>query len=794
MEEKYRTKYLHLLETYKARREARPLDGSADVDESYKWGIVSDCKGEKDLELVRKTLSDSRQNLMPWREKASLKDCLNKSRETLAPIIANLLHSQSPLEERLSLFSQSAQTLSVDGKSSFGSERTAAVLLTCYDPQNYCFFTPEVYDHLHCYLEDDGVKGSKYSYFRNRAKELASLITPEIRKVEDKLPQGSVKSDLLVAQDVFWEIFKNTPYILKNRVQRHIEKENDFVCTDQGTDYIWIGTKDKLIGNSECHYEFCWNGNKRAGHNYNTVFVEVHFEEKNCVLKNQYTTLLNDDPSIAKFPWTAGIKGIRLKDKGFNFVDYPNIDDLVEDAFNELKKLNEVVYPAVKQLKNIETMDQSISYYKELLLKTKNLVLTGAPGTGKTYLAKNIAASIIGCKPDEVDRIIQFGFVQFHPSYDYTDFVEGLRPKEGEDNNVGFELRDGIFKAFCEKALKNIADSEKSAKELGKEESALHALEAFLNEATDDETGDAKMFQTISKKSDFFVETYDDQRIYIVIPNNKRVKNLTIRRDDLMQALTSDKKLHNLQDVKDLFHEQNQRQQDSYILAIYKQIVGNKPINSSTVEKVGRKKFVFVIDEINRGDMSKIFGELFFSIDPGYRGIKGKVTTQYANMLTSGNAFDRYLNAADYGHFFVPSNVYIIGTMNDIDRSVESMDFAMRRRFAWKEVTAEESMAMLDTNHKLDSVMEEIKHRMLNLNHAIEEMNGLGRAYDIGAAYFMKYADYGNFDDLWQFHLEGVLSEYLRGERNAAEKLETLHKAYNNTNAPSTAKDDDNQG
>ena len=102
----------------------------------------------------------------------------------------------------------------------------------------------------------------------------------------------------------------------------------------------------------------------------------------------------------------------------------------------------------------------------------------------------------------------------------------------------------------------------------------------------------------------------------------------------------------------------------------------------STMKGEDNRTFIFIIDEINRGEISKIFGELFFSIDPGYRGEKGRVQTQYQNMIEDGDVFKK--------GFFVPDNVYIIGTMNDIDRSVESMDFAMRRRFAWAEVTAEE--------------------------------------------------------------------------------------------------------
>ena len=136
--------------------------------------------------------------------------------------------------------------------------------------------------------------------------------------------------------------------------------------------------------------------------------------------------------------------------------------------------------------------------------------------------------------------------------------------------------------------------------------------------------------------------------------------------------------------------------------------------------------------------------------------------------------------------FYVPENVYIIGTMNDIDRSVESMDFAMRRRFAWQEVTAEESYAnMIENDVEFAGIKDEIKARMFNLNNAIAKTEGLNEAYQIGAAYFRKFLDYQDeekpFECLWNNHLKGLLFEYLRGNRKAKELLEKLHEAYNKT-------------
>ena len=153
------------------------------------------------------------------------------------------------------------------------------------------------------------------------------------------------------------------------------------------------------------------------------------------------------------------------------------------------------------------------------------------------------------------------------------------------------------------------------------------------------------------------------------------------------------------------------------------------------------KKFVFIIDEINRGEISKIFGELFFSIDKGYRGEKGSVSTQYANLHETDEKF------------YIPENVYIIGTMNDIDRSVDTFDFAMRRRFRFVEVTAESQLYILDK--ELGECAEEAKTRLRNLNAAIENVQELNSHYHIGPSYFrnLKELDY-DYELLWSDYLK----------------------------------------
>ena len=443
----------------------------------------------------------------------------------------------------------------------------------------------------------------------------------------------------------------------------------------------------------------------------------------------------------------------------------------------------------------------------ELLSQNHNLILTGAPGTGKSYLAKQIAKAM-GCTDNEI------GFVQFHPSYDYTDFLEGLRPIQVDNENVGFEHRDGIFKAFCAKALKNYLDSQKSPNSFHQQTLIYSLLDDFIQNAIDNGT----IFHTATKNN-FRVIGDSDKRIKILIelPGIKN-NEIGIPKKDLIKLLENDNNNLVLKDVREICGRKVRIQSDSYVFTLYSELrilfekEKEKINNSHTPENL--KKFVFVIDEINRGEISKIFGELFFSIDPEYRGTAGKVRTQYATMQTEeANDFDDALGITDpenYGHFFVPENVYIIGTMNDIDRSVESMDFAFRRRFAFKEVTAKESQKMLDSEDAWkgekpnDATIQAIKNRMDNLNNVIwhklrenekdeeKTIEGLSSAYHIGASYFLKLANYCNngtydntsFTNLWDYHLEGLLREYLRGMQDVDNLIEKLRTAYNNESAP----------
>ena len=405
--------------------------------------------------------------------------------------------------------------------------------------------------------------------------------------------------------------------------------------------------------------------------------------------------------------------------------------------------------------------------YSSMLLESKNVIFRGAPGTGKSYLARSMAADIISngetSAYDDLtpEQRKQVEFVQFHPSYDYSDFVEGLRPKVNEDGSMGFELQDGVFKKFIARARKNYEDSQKSKEVIQKEVSAQDAMENFFSSIELDGT----RFQTISG-NEFYITSVDDQHVQVSILGHATVKRLRLNIDEISSMLESGQRFEKIKDVTNFFGKRFATQEFSYDFAIYKAIQATKYTASKRVSgQEALKKYVFIMDEINRGEISKIFGELFFAIDPGYRGRAGEVSTQYAN-----------LHADPDEKFFIPENVYIIGTMNDIDRSVDSFDFAMRRRFRFVELKADECLDMLDQLE--DEVLEaEAIRRMSALNQEIVKVEDLNENYQIGAAYFLKLKTL-TFDQLWTDYLQPLLQDYIRGMYDEESIMQRFAKAY----------------
>lgn len=626
------------------------LNGDSNLEELYKWELVSKQNGHPDpnaVDFSSEINSLNLGNLCFSSQITAIRNFAKYEPEEYRKLFRALFDESILLQERIEKFTDSCKTLwdnKIKAKftthtSAMCDERLISCFLAFYNPQKYTFYKNDVYKNLCKLLEIKPRKaGHKLVHFYEL---LEQYVIPEIKEEEDLISSindeltdnGYIQSMPLTAQTVLWY--------------------------------------------------------------YNSALLKI------------------------------------------TDTDY----EVIENELVETKTSNSMMYQK----------------YIDLLKESKNLVLTGAPGTGKTFMAQAIAKEM-GCGKEEMC------FVQFHPSYDYTDFVEGLRPIMMSEGQMGFERKDGLFKEFCKKAIKNLIDSAKSIENLSKELSWENKLQQFIDDSIDNDT----KFK-LSNGSEFTIDEIKGRNIIAHNDSNPKTPLIPINADEIIELLTSDVPLNIVRDIRTYFNRKFGTQPDSYAFIITKAIREMKyKTQVISANKIERKPFVFIIDEINRGEASKIFGELFYAIDPGYRGKKDiRVKTQYQNLVPETDVFAE--------GFYIPENVFILGTMNDIDRSIESMDFAMRRRFTWKEIKPEDTQSMLDTLECATMA----KSVMARLNNEISKIEGLGPAYQVGPSYFLKLGDNGgNFEKLWDMNIEPLLREYSRGFRKSDEIMEKLRSAY----------------
>ena len=495
----------------------------------------------------------------------------------------------------------------------------------------------------------------------------------------------------------------------------------------------------------------------------------VYSKKKGFIGEGRFIEVIPDDKLVIE-PIDIWNRVISLTE-----IENNNILNEVYTAANHFcssfSKCSREAYKEALELKNSSIKNYDVKPYVQKLESSKNIILRGAPGTGKTYLSKQIAASIItDNKETDLKKLTreqkqQVEFVQFHPSYDYTDFVEGLRPSLGIDGKMEFVLKDGIFKSFIEKARVDYENHfNKSKNILEKQELIQNIIDEFLSNSLTS----MQCFKTKTGNS-FNIIKFDEKYIVISIPSNDIVNMLQLSLKKIKDLLMSGRTFETVKDIMEFLGGKQYSQKDSYYYSIYKELVSEMSIVEKDYKKVevkkGKlKKYVFIIDEINRGEISKIFGELFFSLEPGYRGEIGAVSTQYSNLYDEADE-----------KFYIPENVYIIGTMNDIDRSVDSFDFAMRRRFRFIEITPN------DRENMLDSLSPEIKKDALNrmnaLNKVIAETEGLNENYQIGPSYFLHLKDI-DVKDLWNDYLQPLLHDYIRGMYNESSLMDSFKVAY----------------
>ncbi|HID0753949.1 TPA: AAA family ATPase [Campylobacter jejuni] len=375
-----------------------------------------------------------------------------------------------------------------------------------------------------------------------------------------------------------------------------------------------------------------------------------------------------------------------------------------------------------------------------------NQILYGPPGTGKTYHTIDKALEILGenlesrddkkAKFDEYVRKGQIVFTTFHQSYGYEEFVEGIKPRiDSEENSkeIKYEIKYEIFKELCQKALENYKASLLTQEEFAKNEDLENKIEIFL-----DELVDQQKFIEKTQSGGFRLEEYNEK--YRIITDDTNA-NLYLNLEIFKTLLENKDKIINGRSIRQILNNKHRRQIDSYyfqLVKLFKEREQNYKIDNNSSKKPDLKFYIIIIDEINRGNVSKIFGELITLIEPSKRiGEKEelKVTLPY-----SGEKFG------------VPKNVYIIGTMNTADRSITSLDTALRRRFEFVEMMPDVSKLSMDCEGiNLQELLKAINTRIEYL---------LDREKIIGHAFFIGVENLNDLKSIFQNKIIPLLQEY----------------------------------
>jgi 5-methylcytosine-specific restriction protein B len=405
-----------------------------------------------------------------------------------------------------------------------------------------------------------------------------------------------------------------------------------------------------------------------------------------------------------------------------NYISYTKI---IMDYLNGNKNFEDVA------IEENNVINQDADTKIENNMNIKNIILYGPPGVGKTHNYQKLISMIEDGKTqkDIFDAISKndktkhgnndiynainddgrVEFVTFHQSYSYEDFIEGFRPSEDGD----IKLEDGIFKIISDKAIENIQKNISTEKLIFKD-----AFNILFEPIMDDE-----LVRINLKKDNSFFEIYDF---------NKQTLYYT------RQGRSKDEKYHTLalSTLEQMYNDEENNIVTGGLRSYYEPLLHEllKIGKENKIEKVEQKNHYIVIDEINRGNISKIFGELITLIEEDKRD-SYSVTLPYSKQS-----------------FKVPSNLYIIATMNSTDKSIATIDIALRRRFTFLKM---QPNPLLVTNEQARNFMNDINGFIIDKNRG-----NLGEDYQIGHSYFMTVKDADDLEFVKKYKILPLLEEY----------------------------------
>lgn len=427
-------------------------------------------------------------------------------------------------------------------------------------------------------------------------------------------------------------------------------------------------------------------------------------------------------------------------------------DWLFKPYFNTIFKNNDTSFNMATELKSAQPLNQ---------------ILYGPPGTGKTYKTKKIAIEIIESiqysdsiedreiileKYDEYVKSNQIHFTTFHQSMSYEDFIEGIKPKmnDDEEGELSYEIQNGIFKTICDKAKKSKNTLEKGTGSIIEIEPFDTAWNNLIESVTEQLANTSTpQFNTLTNKKINAVGITDKGNL-LIIPSGGSELDYTVsynRTKKLFNAFPDLASVKNIdKEFRAVIGGSNSTAYWSVLNYLHSWISNNEDeVIANGLDELNNEKqnYVLIIDEINRGNVSAIFGELITLIEKDKRtGEKESIQVTLPYSKTS---------------FSVPNNLYIIGTMNTADRSVEALDTALRRRFSFEEVLPKPSL-LNDNNYKEVDLATLVK----TINKRVELL--IDKDHQIGHSYFINIDSLDSLKTVFKDNIIPLLEEYFYGD------------------------------
>lgn len=750
------------------------------VGELYKWDLIEKYRGKPDISVPyfsADLLSINYSNFIYKTAVGVMKHILSEREEAYRKCFERLLDENEPLLERVNFFNK--ETLKIyrelhsnEKHGHHQDERTMAVFLTYFNPDKYTLYKATYYQ-IYCKLI--GVKTKKKN---ERYVHYLELIDDFIKEYIQ--PDNELKSLFRAAlpshvyQDDKFKILAQD--ILYRSLERQLGAERKYwrIGTTDGKSSYWelMQTDNKVcIGWSEIGdlTELEVQDKKEI-----IPLLEKggYKNEKNILSRkageifNFYNDIKKGDVVLAQDGHS--VLGIGIVNGDYYFNENENFSHQLPvewKAFSPEILQTIGARTTVYQLTDLNLTNKvdriienspSSSFNKNKIPQMNiplNQILFGPPGTGKTYHTIDKAIAIANPKFDlnqerqilkeEFDKLKEAGqivFTTFHQSMSYEDFVEGIKPLEPkeEGGNVIYKVKDGIFKQLCNRA-KN-----KKKLTVNIEENELELTPEIFQEYY--QAFAEKLPSHLEEESSFELQTQYNSPFHLFKnSNNSIVVKAGEKRTPMSLSFNQ---------LSKVFFEGKKPVYRSYEQVVINHILAGVDVHE-TEDDSSQKSYVLIIDEINRGNVSQIFGELITLIENSKREGRGEaleVILPYSKMK-----------------FSVPSNLYIIGTMNTADRSVEALDTALRRRFYFEEMPPKPELIRTEGQLKEENGIIKIENYTIDLSKLLQLINDrveilLDKDHFIGHSFFMNVDGVESFKNTFDKQIIPLLQEYFYGD------------------------------